>query len=163
VKTTAAADVKLASLLSRFDHAAGSAGLAGLVNEPEPFEPLWPAFVSAPTELDLRAAGIDSVVWATGYRRTYPWLHVPLLDARGELVHQGGVTPCAGVYAIGLPFQRTRKSAFIDGVGADARVLAGHIAARLGQHGVKSRPRCTHPTAPRSSERDSIHDSTVAV
>ena len=74
VKTTAAADVKLASLLSRLDCAADSAGLGGLVDEPEPFEPQWPAFVSAPTDLHLRAAGIESVVWATGYRRTYPWL-----------------------------------------------------------------------------------------
>jgi len=131
VKTTAAADVKLASLLSRLDSVADSTGIGGLVDGPEPFEPLWPAFVDAPTDLDLRAAGIDTVVWATGYRRTYPWLKIPLLDARGELRHHGGVTPCAGVYAIGLPFQRTRKSAFIDGVGADARVLATHIAARL--------------------------------
>jgi putative flavoprotein involved in K+ transport len=145
VKTTAAADVKLASLLSRLDRVADSTGLRGLVGEPEPFEPLWPAFVDAPTDLDLRAAGIDSVVWATGYRRTYPWLKVPLLDARGELRHDGGVTPCAGVYAIGLPFQRTRKSAFIDGVGADARVLAGHIAARLRQHGRRDISTAMHP------------------
>ena len=85
------------------------------------------------------------MVWATGYRRIYSWLKMPLLDSRGELRHHGGVTPCAGVYVIGLPFQRTRKSAFIDGVGADARVLAGHITARLGEH------------------YDSLHDSAIAV
>jgi putative flavoprotein involved in K+ transport len=134
IKTTVAADAKLASLLSRLDGVANSTGLSGLVDEPEPFEPLWPAFVSAPSELHLKAAGIDTVVWATGYRRTYSWLKLPLLDARGELLHHGGITPVAGVYAIGLPFQRTRKSTFIDGVGSDARVLAAHIAARLGQH-----------------------------
>ena len=138
VKTTAGADAKLAMLLSRLDRAADRLGLGGLVDEPEPFEPLWPAFVSAPTELHLKAAGIDSVVWATGYRRTYSWLKMPLLNARGELRHHGGITPRAGVYALGLPFQRTRKSAFIDGVGADARVLAGHIAARLGQGGLRA-------------------------
>ncbi len=143
LKTTAAADLKLASLLSRLDRAADRIGLGGLVDEPEPFEPLWPAFVNAPTDLHLKAAGIDSVVWATGYRRTYSWLKMPLLDGRGELRHHGGVTPCAGVYAIGLPFQRTRKSAFIDGVGADAHVLAGHIAARLKQR---------RPRASRASE-----------
>ena len=141
VKTTAAADAKLASLLSRLDRVADSQGLGDLVGEPEPFEPLWPAFVEAPTDLDLRAAGINSVVWATGYRRTYAWLKLPLLDARGELVHHGGVTPCAGVYAIGLPFQRTRKSTFIDGVGADACVLAGHVAERLGQPAARSMAR----------------------
>ena len=146
VKTTAAADAKLASLLSRLDRVAEITGLDRLVDGREPFEPLWPGFVSAPTELDLESAGIGSVVWATGYRRTYPWLNVPLLDARGELLHDGGVTACAGVYAIGLPFQRTRKSAFIDGVGGDARVLASHIAARLEHHSaVSSRPRGIFP------------------
>jgi putative flavoprotein involved in K+ transport len=150
VKTTAAADLKLANLLLRLDRAAAGAGFDSEVDDPEPFEPLWPAFVSAPHDLDLDAAGIETVVWATGYRRTYPWLKIPLLDARGELIHDGGVTPCAGVYAMGLPFQRTRKSAFIDGVGADARVLSEHIARRLGRR-------------PRSSGHDSRHDSAIAV
>lgn len=164
VKTTAAADAKLASLLWRLDRAAESTGLGGLVDAPEPFEPLWPAFVDAPTELDMKAAGIDTVVWATGYRRTYSWLKIPLLDERGELLHQGGVTPCAGVYAMGLPFQRTRKSAFIDGVGADARVLADHIAARLGQRDVaNSRTRRAAPTAERSPGHDSTHHPAVVI
>jgi putative flavoprotein involved in K+ transport len=96
----------------------------------------------------VRTAGIETVIWATGYRRSYSWLKIPLLDARGELLHQGGVTPRAGVYAIGLPFQRTRKSAFIDGVGNDARVLTEHIAIRL-RH--------------TDSAHDSKHDSPVAV
>lgn len=133
VKTTVAADVKLASLLSRLDRVADATGLDGLVDEPEPFAPLWPVFVNAPTELHLKAAGISTVVWATGYRRDYSWLRLPLLDARGELLHHGGVTRCAGVYALGLPFQRTRKSAFIDGVGADAWVLARSIAREVKQ------------------------------
>ena len=161
VKTVAAADVKLASLLLRLDRIVNRSGLGGFVEEPEPFEPLWPEFVEAPTELDVRTAGIETVLWATGYRRTYPWLKLPLLDARGELRHHGGLTPCAGVYAIGLPFQRTRKSAFIDGVGADAQVIASHIAARLKQ-GAHER-RDADPTASESVRHDSIHDSTVAV
>jgi putative flavoprotein involved in K+ transport len=134
VKTTAAADIKLASLLSRLDRAAANSGLGALVDKPEPFEPLWSAFVDAPTDLCLSEIGIGSVIWATGYRRAYPWLKLPVLDATGELIHHGGVTPIAGVYAIGLPFQRTRKSIFIDGVGGDAAVLANYIAARLGHH-----------------------------
>ena len=135
VKTTVAADVKLASLLSRLDRVADTTGLNGLVDEPEPFEPLWPAFVNAPTDLHLKAAGISTIVWATGYRRDYSWLRLPLLDAQGELRQHGGVTRCPGVYALGLPFQRTRKSSTIDGVGADARVLARHVAVRVGSVG----------------------------
>jgi putative flavoprotein involved in K+ transport len=131
VKTTVAADAKLAGLLSRLDRVANTTGLDELVDEPEPFEPLWRAFVNAPTDLDLKTAGISTVVWATGYRRDYSWLKLPLLNTRGELRHHGGVTPCAGVYALGLPFQRARKSSTIDGVGADARVLAGSIARNI--------------------------------
>ena len=43
-----------------------------------------------------------------------------------------GVTPADGLYAIGLRFQHTRKSSFIDGVANDAQYLARHIAVRLG-------------------------------
>lgn len=85
----------------------------------------------APTELDIRDAGISSVLWATGYRRQYPWLRVPVLNIRGEIIHDGGVTPADGLYALGLNFQRTRKSSFIDGVGNDARALADHITQRF--------------------------------
>jgi len=153
VKTTAAADVKMASLLSRLDHAVESAGFDGSLEPAEPVEPLWPAFVSAPTTLNLRALGIETVVWATGYRRSYAWLQIPVLDGCGELIHHGGVTPQPGVYALGLPLQGTRKSTFIDGVGADARVLASHIAARLWQR-----------TAPlRRFRHDPTSDSAIAV
>ena len=86
---------------------------------------------TAPTEIDLRSTGIAAVVWATGYRRRYPWLKVPVLDIRGEIIHDGGVTNAPGLYALGLNFQRTRKSSFIDGVGEDARVLAAHLCHRF--------------------------------
>ena len=86
---------------------------------------------AAPTELDLRDSGISTVLWATGYRRRYPWLRVPVLNIRGEIIHEGGVTPAPGFYAIGLNFQRTRKSSFIDGVGNDARAVAAHLTGRL--------------------------------
>jgi putative flavoprotein involved in K+ transport len=85
---------------------------------------------AAPSTLDLRRSAIRTVVWATGYRRSYPWLRVPVLDQRGEIIHHHGVTPEPGLYVLGLQFQRTRKSSFLDGVGADARLLAFHIAAR---------------------------------
>jgi putative flavoprotein involved in K+ transport len=129
VAHTAAADVKLAQLLRRIDAFAAGAGLEAQVGPAEPFQPfVWPK--PAPAAIDLRAEGIRTVVWATGFRRHYPWLKVPVLDARGELRHRGGVTPAPGLYALGLSFLRRRKSTFIDGVGDDARELADHIAAR---------------------------------
>jgi putative flavoprotein involved in K+ transport len=130
VAHTAAADARLARLLRRIDAFAAASGLDGEVGPREPFTPfLWPS--PAPTELDLRQAGIRSVVWATGYGREYPWLRVPVLDARGEIRHAGGVTAAPGLYVLGLYFLRRRKSSFIDGVGQDAMELAAHLAHHL--------------------------------
>lgn len=80
--------------------------------------------------LDLRAAGISTVLFATGYRRTYPWLPAPVLGADGEIVHEAGVTSVPGLYVLGLRFQRTRKSHFLGGVGEDAGFVAAQIVAR---------------------------------
>ena len=71
------------------------------------------------------------MIWATGYRRAYPWLRVPVFDARGEITHNGGITPEAGLYVLGLNFQRRRNSSFIDGVGDDAWVIAQQIAQSM--------------------------------
>lgn len=83
-----------------------------------------------PRTLNLRDSGVDTVVWATGYRREYPWLHIPVLDAKGEIIQRGGVTARPGLYVLGLHFMRRRNSAFLDGVGADAADLANHIIQR---------------------------------
>jgi putative flavoprotein involved in K+ transport len=129
VAYTAAADVRLAQLLARIDAFVHAVGLAGAVGDPEPFSPfMWPA--PAPAHLDLRAAGIRSVVWATGFRRDYSWLKVPILNERREIRHQGGITPEPGLVVLGLHFLRRRKSSFIDGVGDDARLLADELAGR---------------------------------
>mgnify|MGYP001813014556 CR=1 FL=1 len=81
--------------------------------------------------IDLGTEGIRTVIWATGYRRNYGWLGVPVLDQAGEIRHQGGITPAPGLYALGLRFMRRRKSSFIDGVGRDAEELTHHLAAHL--------------------------------
>jgi putative flavoprotein involved in K+ transport len=70
------------------------------------------------------------VIWATGYRRSYPWLHVPVLDAHGEIRQHRGVTPVPGLYVLGQRFQHFRSSNFIDGVGRDAAFVVDHLARR---------------------------------
>ena len=131
IATTAAADVKLAMLLGRIDRTVtaedGSAPA---------FQPHWPAFIDARSgDVDLRRAGIATVIWATGFRRRYDWLRLPVCDARGELVHDGGVTAAPGLFVLGLQFLRHRSSSFIDGVGVDAAYLAARIAGNLGHQG----------------------------
>jgi putative flavoprotein involved in K+ transport len=132
VAYTARADVKLARLLKRIDAYVESHGLDSEVGPKEPFIPFfWPA--PGPEVIDLRAQGIRTVLWATGFRRRYPWLTVPVLDVRGEIRHEGGITPARGLYVLGLQFLRRRNSNFIDGVGADAMELASHIEGVLGK------------------------------
>jgi putative flavoprotein involved in K+ transport len=123
------ADAALRSLLSRIDQHATAHGLDA---EVEPATPLRPVTVpsDAPVGIDLERAGVQTVVWATGFRRSYPWLRVPVLDERGEIRHQGGVTPAPGLYVLGMRLQRSRASTFIDGVGADAAAVVEHLASR---------------------------------
>jgi putative flavoprotein involved in K+ transport len=127
VATTAASDVKLAQLLLRIDAFISRMSMR-TAGPPEPFEPTWPSTAgAAKTTIDLKAVGIDAVVWATGFVRRYPWLKVPVLDEAGEIRHVNGVTSVPGLFVLGMHFQRRRKSAFIDGVGDDAAFLAERI------------------------------------
>ncbi|WP_147945072.1 NAD(P)/FAD-dependent oxidoreductase [Microbispora sp. CSR-4] len=78
---------------------------------------------------DGRRVRPDGVVWATGFRAHYPWLHVPVLDEQGAPVHREGVTAWPGLYFLGLPWQRTRGSSVLGWVDRDARALAERLTA----------------------------------
>jgi putative flavoprotein involved in K+ transport len=124
----ALADLKLGRLLDTIDGWAQRAG----VDADRPPHRFAPTEVPAPAELSLRLRGqIATIVWATGFRPELSWLHVPVLDRKGRIVHDGGVTACAGLYAIGLPFLRRRKSTLVDGAAADAKELTAHLAEYL--------------------------------
>ena len=84
----------------------------------------------APTKLDLRAAGITTVIWATGYGFDYSWVHLPVFDDYGFPVQQRGVTRFPGLYFLGMNLLYNRKSGILLGVGEDAAHLAAAIAAR---------------------------------
>ncbi|PXW22527.1 flavin-containing monooxygenase [Paraburkholderia caballeronis] len=87
-----------------------------------------PACVTDPVlELDLAAAGITSIVWATGYAVDFGWLDVDAFGANGKPLHQRGVSVEPGLYFIGLPWLSCRASAFIWGVWRDAQRVAEHI------------------------------------
>jgi len=80
--------------------------------------------------LNLRAASIGSVIWATGYGFDLSWIDVPVVDARGEPLHRHGITDLPGLYFIGLQWLSKMTSSFLSGVGDDAARLADHIAGR---------------------------------
>ncbi len=90
-----------------------------------------PDCVSNPiTALDLKAAGISAIIWATGFGLDYGWLKVDAFDEKGRPAHDRGVAGVRGLYFLGLPWLSRRASPFIWGVWHDADYLAGHIAAR---------------------------------
>jgi putative flavoprotein involved in K+ transport len=125
------ADLKLGRLLGTIDEWIAEHGLQG---EVEPSERFAPTRVeeSPPLVLDLAREGIRTVIWATGYEPDHSWLHVPVLDHRGRLRHDGGVvSDSPGLYVIGLNFLRRRKSSFIHGAEDDASDLVEHLAAYL--------------------------------
>jgi len=105
------------------------------------------ALPAAPNSLDLASERFSTVIWATGYRRAYPWLHAPVLSSAGEIEHRYGVTAVRGLYVLGLRFQRRRTSHFIGGVGADAAFLADHLTTCDQHHPTTAARPC--PARPR--------------
>jgi putative flavoprotein involved in K+ transport len=82
----------------------------------------------AATFADGTTVDVDAVVWATGYRPDYSWLHVPGVIVDGAARHTAGVTDVPGLYFLGLPWQTSRGSALLGFVGADAAALSGRLA-----------------------------------
>ena len=113
-----------------------------------------PECVTAPlTHLDLAAAGVTSIVWATGFTCDYGWLEVDTFDDRGRPLHERGVSREPGVYFLGLPWQSRRGSSFIWGVWHDARHVAEQIAIQ--------RSYAAHEPAPGSQPLASVAEAAV--
>jgi putative flavoprotein involved in K+ transport len=127
----ALADLKLGRLLDSLDEWATSSGLDGEAESPE--RPVPTEVPPSPPLLLSMRSEIKTVVWATGYRPEYPWLHIPVLDAKGRVRHDGGITSVPGLYLMSATFLRRRKSTFIDGAGDDARDLSAHLVEYLDQ------------------------------
>jgi putative flavoprotein involved in K+ transport len=126
----AMADLKMARLLDRID---AWIERSGSVDELARDERPAATRVDSVPRLDLPLDEIRSVVWATGYRPDYRWLHVPVLDTKGRVRHDGGVVDAPGLYVMGLPFMRRRKSSFIHGAEDDARDLTAHLSGFLNE------------------------------
>jgi len=126
----ALADLKLGRLLDSFDEWAAANPPADDLPPPKRF---------ADTRVDdtprltmkLRDADIRTVLWATGFRPDYSWLDVPVLDRKGRIRHDGGVTEADGLFVTGLPVLRKRKSSFIHGAEDDARYITSALVAHL--------------------------------
>jgi len=88
--------------------------------------------VSPLRQLNLRAAGVSTIIWATGFAADFGWIHLPVLDTEGKPIQQKGISPVRGLYFIGFPWLNSRKSGIIYGIEEDALYIADAIAQQLG-------------------------------
>ncbi len=83
---------------------------------------------------DGSSENIGSIVWATGYADELPWIEVEgAVDGRDAPIHSNGISPVAGLYYVGRPWQRNRASGLIAGVADDAAFIVEHIRQRCVQ------------------------------
>jgi putative flavoprotein involved in K+ transport len=128
----ALADLKINRLLNAIDEWAEQSPDSASFETPERFD-------STETEdspelvLNLAGNGIKTILWATGYKPDFSWLDVPVLDRKGMIIHEGGVAKSEGMYVVGMPFLRSRRSSFIHGAQRDAHHIAKHLQAFVSQ------------------------------
>ena len=132
-------DANYLSVLREADAYADRNGL-DLPLEPEAHEigPDPDSMTNPILELDLKKAGITTILWATGYALDFSWLKVDAFDEKGRPIHQRGVSPERGVYFLGLPWLSRRGSSFIWGVWHDARFIADQIGIQRSYRAYKS-------------------------
>ncbi|HYP97974.1 MAG TPA: NAD(P)-binding domain-containing protein [Polyangiaceae bacterium] len=149
--TCTLADLKLNRLLNTFDEWLEHRGRSLGITARERFAPTA-VDETARLGIDLRE-DVRTVLWATGYRPDYSWLKVPVVNAKGELRHDRGVVAAPGLYVLGLPYLRRRKSSFIHGAEDDARELGAHLMQFLdgserGRSGSSVAPRSLQSSLP---------------
>lgn len=124
----ALADLKMNRLLAGLDEWADARGISADVG---PVQRYAPTGLEATAKPGLDFASIRTIVWATGFRPDFSWLDVPVFDHKQRLRHSGGVVAAPGLYVLGLPYLRRRKSSFIHGAEDDARDLGVHLATYM--------------------------------
>ncbi|WP_445189256.1 flavin-containing monooxygenase [Pseudonocardia sp. Cha107L01] len=139
------ADLKMNRLLDTFDAWATAADFDDCLDPPQRFAP---THVAAPPTLavDLRRGAIGTIIWACGYRPDHSWLGLHVFDRVGRIRHDGGlVCGAPGIYLLGTPFLRRRRSSFINGADHDTADLADHLHRFLDQQA----PCGTGPSSPK--------------
>lgn len=130
-KNIAGGDANLLALLDEADAFVAKNGI-DLPLEPEArvIGPDPDCLTNPIRQLNLKEAGITSIIWATGFDVDYSWMKVDSFDERGRPKHLRGVSAVPGIYFLGLPWQSRRGSSFIWGVWHDAKYLADRIETR---------------------------------
>ncbi len=125
------ADTGSAELKMMIDGYIAGAGITADPSEPDPVDlpAVDPDALAGPTRIAV--GDIAAVVWTTGFDGDFSWVHLPVIDDRGHLVHNDGITPVPGLYLVGVPWLRTRASGLIAGAGDDAAFIVAAAAEHL--------------------------------
>ena len=91
------------------------------------FELPPPMRIATRAELDVAADGVSTVIWTSGYRPDYDWVHLPVFDEMGFPVQVDGASRVPGLYFMGVPWMRKAKSSILWGTGEDAEIVARQI------------------------------------
>lgn len=78
-------------------------------------------------ELDLTEAGINTIIWATGYSFDYSMIKLPVLDQDGFPIQSRGAAEYPGLYFVGMPWMPSEKSGFLLGVAESAQHIVSNI------------------------------------
>ncbi len=113
--------------ITRHDLAAPAPTAAERVGGPEPGDPP----LTPPRSLALDAAGIGTVIWATGFAYDFSWIDFPVMDGFGYPVTERGATTVAGLYFCGLNYMTKRKSGILYGMAEDAEAVAADLGRYL--------------------------------
>ncbi|RUW27454.1 FAD-dependent oxidoreductase [Mesorhizobium sp. M4B.F.Ca.ET.215.01.1.1] len=127
VDALAAADRSYAGFLEAADHLAATTSMQSEVDQQDRSVPPLPFQIESVPALKLSGENVRTIVWASGYAYNYDWVNLKIIDANGTPVQQRGVTPCPGVYFLGLHWMHTFRSAVLSFVGRDAAYIADHI------------------------------------
>jgi putative flavoprotein involved in K+ transport len=127
------ADEVSAAVRSRIDAHIACSGADAPPPDADPADEPYPmrSIPEAPRELRLRRSGVAAVIWATGFDPATAYIRAPVIGKRGEIIQRDGATAVPGLFTIGQPWLRSRRSATVYGVVADAPHVADLVTRRL--------------------------------
>lgn len=100
-------------------------------DDPEDFPDENAECASSITSLNLKENKITSVIWATGFTGDFSYLKFPVVDSTGAPKHHDGIPDIKGLYFLGNPWLRKRKSGIILGIDEDSGFIAEKLSMNL--------------------------------
>lgn len=129
------ADQKSKEVKENIDEYILRSGIETTKSEDDPADIPWPEenYPTSPTILNLKEAGVKTIIWCTGFTSDFSWIDLPVLDESGLPVHSRGVTSIPGFYFVGFPWLHKRKSGLICGVAEDSEYISKQILDMKGK------------------------------